>query len=93
VTKTIQCATHGTQELTLVCNHTLQSLRDRVARGLRIWRDDEGTICAWCNECDALAEASKAGPGREPLKFQVETLCATCFAPVQALNGGGHWDK
>jgi hypothetical protein len=87
--KTIQCATHGLGELVFVCDHLLQTSHDGVARGAYIFFDAEKTMSAWCKECDDRATASEGQPDREPLKFDVKTLCRTCFEPIRRLNGGG----
>ena len=88
--KMIQCGKHGRGELVFICDHTLKSLRDGAPRGLYQWLDENGNVCAWCEECNARAEASGSGPDRVPLKFNIETLCAKCFEPIRQLNGGGH---
>jgi hypothetical protein len=90
--KTVHCAKHGTLEAVFVCDHTLQSLRDRLPRGLHMWRDDNDNVCGWCDQCRARAEASSVGADRVPLKFDVETLCMKCFVPIRDLNRGGRWD-
>jgi hypothetical protein len=86
----IRCATHGEGDTVFVCDHTLKTMRDNAPRGLYQWLDENGNQCAWCEECNARAQASASGPKREPLKFNVETLCPVCFESVRKINGGGH---
>ncbi len=89
----VQCARHGTLETVFICDHTLLSLRDNVPRGLHMWRDGNGNVCAYCGDCLARAEASGSGKDHVPVKFQVETLCAKCFEPIKAMNGFGRSDR
>ena len=85
----VSCSQHGDGDAVFVCEHLLKSLNDKHVRGLFQWFDANGNVCAWCNECAALAEASGSGPNRTPLQFKVESLCEKCFDPVRALNSGG----
>ncbi|HVZ92461.1 MAG TPA: hypothetical protein VG843_12490 [Rhizomicrobium sp.] len=87
--KTIECSKHGVGDTVFVCNHLVLSMREGVPRGLFQWFDENGNVCAWCEDCAKRAEASGNGPDRTPLKFKVETLCDKCFEQIRRMNSGG----
>jgi len=82
----VQCAEHGIQERAFVCRHTMESIDDRVPRGLHLWRDEAG-INGWCDACDVVVLAGKKAD------FNVVGLCQACFELVQKMNGGGVFDQ
>jgi hypothetical protein len=89
MTKMIACAEHGSQPETFVCDHILQTLRDRRPRGFIFDPDsDQEYPDAWCRECDEMLHAS-GGEWTDELgtAAHVRLLCARCYLAAKALNG------
>jgi hypothetical protein len=86
---TVQCPTHGAQARTYVCQHIIQTLRDRQPRGFFYGGDaptDRGD--AWCAACDAMLTSS-GGDWHEEIeaKAGISLLCAACYDEAKCING------
>ena len=85
---TIECDEHGTQPETFVCQHVVQTLRDRIPRGF-FWAvdSDADRPDAWCADCNRHVAA--AGGEWTPAALehaQVKLLCGKCYDAAKALN-------
>jgi hypothetical protein len=87
VTERLNCEKHGEQNEAYLCSHLVQTLSDRVPRGL-IWsRDAEGSINAYCIGCEDMLRAN-GGAWTEELqeKAGIATACEACIMPLFDLN-------
>ena len=87
--QTIECDQHGRQDVTLVCQHVVQTLHDRRPRGF-FWpgESSEPRPDARCGECNQMLEAAGwewSEPAIEHAHIQI--LCAACYDEAKALNG------
>ena len=88
--KYIECAEHGKQQATYVCQHVVQSITDGVPRGF--WwsteSPDNPRPDAWCSECEErVNEAGEWNEETEALAG-VKLLCGACYDKAKALNHG-----
>jgi len=89
MTGDVQCAEHGAQPATYVCQHLVLSLRDYKPRGFVCESDGESDYPdAWCDECDRMLIAG-GGEWTDDLgkAAGVQLLCASCYCRVRKLNG------
>jgi hypothetical protein len=89
VTTTVICGEHGEQPRTYVCDHIVQTLRDRRPRGFFFDADsDQEYPDAWCGQCDEMLHAA-GGEWTEELgtTAHVRLLCARCYLTAKAING------
>jgi hypothetical protein len=86
--KAVECAEHGAQPATYVCQHLLQTLRDSEPRGFFCADDGSEYPDAWCRECEQMLVAA-GGEWTEDLgkAAGVGLLCAPCYCRVRKLNG------
>ena len=87
--RTVKCDRHGVQEETFVCQHVVQTLRDRHPRGF-FWAQpaEKKRPDAWCSACNLRVGASGGDWTGEALKeASVKLLCATCYDEAAAING------
>ena len=87
--QTIECDQHGRQQETFVCQHVVQTLRDRRPRGF-FWpgESNDPRPDAWCTECNQLLKAAGwewSEPAIEHAHIQI--LCGACYDEAKALNG------
>jgi len=84
---TIECATHGPQPETFVCQHIFRSLDTKVAVGFHWSREDSGPFPdAWCSECEAARSAGDGEWNDELMKMVgVKLLCAGCYTNVKSI--------
>jgi hypothetical protein len=88
-TNTVACSEHGPQPKTYVCDHILQTLRDRRPRGFFVVpADNQEYPDAWCGECEEMIQAA-GGEWTDELMpaAKVRLLCARCYLAAKALNG------
>ena len=88
---TVECETHGTKvRAAFVCCHLVETLRDRVARGLLWSRDDNGNVNAYCDLCDQLLQQA-GGDWTEDVEAQakITLICENCFWIIDRVNGQG----
>ncbi len=84
----MQCATHGEQEETFVCQHIVQGLRDNVPNGFWWPSDSDKTRPdAWCTLCNELVTDAGGEWTDEVLEIvQVKLLCGACYDRAKAMN-------
>jgi hypothetical protein len=84
---TIECATHGPQPETFVCQHIFISLDTKVAVGFHWSREDSGPFPdAWCSECEAARSAGDGEWNDELMKMVgVKLLCAGCYTNAKSI--------
>ena len=86
----VDCGIHGKQERTFVCQHIVQTLRDRQRRGFYWGAAEPGTTRgnAWCGECDKMLEAAGTNWTEELEKVaKISILCGGCYDEAKRLNG------
>ncbi len=87
----VECRTHGkTRAAAFVCCHLVETLRDRVARGLLWSRDEDGNVNAYCDACDQMLEQA-GGDWTEELgaRAKVQLICEDCFWIIDRVNRQG----
>ena len=86
----IECAEHGSQQATFVCQHVVQTLRDGIPRGF--WCSEESPENprpdAWCNECEARVQEAGEWNDENEAFAAVTLLCGACYDRVLAMNQG-----
>ena len=87
MTGQVECATHGAQARTRVCQHIVHSLYTNIAVGFHWSADDTSPYPdAWCAQCD---EAMPFGDAEwsDELTEQVgiSTLCAACYQNAKRI--------
>lgn len=85
--KLVECAQHGTQEETFVCQHVALSLITRKPVGF-FWAGgtDRPRPDAWCLDCNQRLQQAGGewtGPAAEHLGARL--LCAGCYDEARAL--------
>lgn len=86
---TVECAEHGPQAKTYVCQHLVQSLCDGKPRGFFCSESDVPRPEAWCAECEALLAATGGHWNDETGKQAgVRLLCGVCYDRAKAINQG-----
>ena len=91
MTGAVECETHGkTRPAAFVCCHLVETLRDRVARGLLWSRDEKGNVNAYCDACDQMLELA-GGDWTEELgaRAKVQLICEDCFWIIDRVNRQG----
>ena len=82
------CDQHGEQKMSIVCHHLIQTLYDKVPRGLFLSVDPDGDVNAYCKECDGfLARSGGEWPEDAMNYVQAKVLCLVCFGELRTLNG------
>lgn len=84
----LECAQHGRQPATFVCQHIVQTLKDGEPRGFW-WADDQDTPRpdAWCSACEAKVQESGGEWNDENETFAgVKLLCASCYDKAKEIN-------
>ena len=86
----VECGEHGTVRPAFVCCHLVETLHDRVPRGLLWSRDEDGNVNAYCDLCDLLLDAA-GGDWTEEVEQQanVKMVCEMCFRLIEGVNGRG----
>ena len=84
----IHCSEHGEQEETFVCQHIVETLKDKKPRGF--WWSSEHNVQrpdAWCHECNDKLEATDWEWTEENEKFaNIQLLCGRCYDNAKELN-------
>jgi hypothetical protein len=84
----VECAEHGPQPITYVCQHLLQSLRDGLPRGF--WTaepsPEEPRPDAWCDACEALVSAAGEWNDENEAFAGIKVICGACYDRVRAMN-------
>jgi hypothetical protein len=88
VTETLACQKHGEKNEAIVCSHPVQTLADRIPRGLIWLRDDDGSTNAYCIGCKDMLDAA-GGDWSEELQEMAGPgiVCEGCLLPLFDLNG------
>ena len=84
----VECAEHGEQQATYVCQHIVQTLKDGKARGFW-WADDPDNPRpdAWCSECEAKVQETNGEWNDESEAFAgVKLLCGACYDRAKQIN-------
>ncbi|UPR53321.1 hypothetical protein ITG09_06775 [Vibrio cyclitrophicus] len=84
----IECSVHGKQQETFVCQHIVQSLEDKKARGFW-WSETPGNerSDAWCSECESKVKDTNGEWTPEILAFaKVTLLCGACYDQAKLIN-------
>src|SRR5690349_2789373 len=89
----VQCASHGEQQETLVCQHILNGLNNKTRVGF-FWTSDTPDNLrpdAWCSECEARVKNTNGewiGKAMEHLEPKV--LCGICYDIAKIFHMGGN---
>jgi hypothetical protein len=85
----VKCDRHGVQEETFVCQHVVETLRDKRPCGFFWAQPAEKTRPdAWCSACNARVRASGGEWSSEALKeADVKLLCGACYDEAAVING------
>ena len=87
--QTVECTRHGRQQETFVCQHVVQTLRDRRPRGF-FWpgESEDPRPDAWCSECNQILKAAEwEWTERAIGHAHIQVLCGSCYDEAKALNG------
>ncbi|MCP4928701.1 MAG: hypothetical protein GY918_06550 [Gammaproteobacteria bacterium] len=87
-----QCATHGKQPETFVCQHILGGLIDKKRVGFFWTQDDPENPYpdAWCSDCEERVKKTGGDWAGEALdKLKPEVLCAECYKVAKEFHMGG----
>jgi hypothetical protein len=86
----VECGTHGKTRPAFVCCHLLESLRDRVARGLLWSRNQDENVNAYCDLCDQLLQQA-GGDWTDEVEAQakITLICENCFWIIERVNRQG----
>ncbi len=85
--ETVQCAVHGEQERTTVCQHIVRSLDTQQAVGFH-WPAEttQNRPDAWCHECHQVMLAEGGEWTEEAMAFvQVQVLCGSCYDRAKSI--------
>ena len=84
----VDCAVHGPQEETFVCQHLAQSLKTNRPVGFFYSSEPRGD--AWCSQCEEvrIREGGETGEWNERSEAfaQIIILCGACYDKVRAIN-------
>lgn len=90
--KSVICATHGRQSLTLVCQHIARGLIEKRRVGF-FWpasASPDTRPDAWCSGCDHRVAATGGDWGGDALdQLQPKVLCAACYDMARTFHMGG----
>lgn len=90
----IECARHGRQPETFVCQHLVVTLHTRLSIGFhwpRATRDSRPN--AWCSDCETRVKATNGEwIGDAAKHLGASLLCAACYDEVRRLNLGENRD-
>ncbi len=85
----VECAEHGMQQETFVCQHLVSALRTRERIGFFFNGSPRGD--AWCSECELvrIREGSHSGHWNERSEAfaGIKLLCGGCYDEVRSLQG------
>ena len=84
----VECGTHGDSWSAYVCKHTVATIRDRKPRGFIWLRDDNGCLCAYCDECENILYKFGGDWNDQSEAFASVTLvCEACALVAAGVNG------
>jgi hypothetical protein len=88
----IQCAVHGPQQETFVCQHVAKGLETRVRVGFWWAQEDPDNARpdAWCTECENRVRATHGEwVGEAEKHLSVKILCGACYDLAKSFHMGG----
>ena len=89
----IECATHGKQPETFVCQHIVQGLVEKRRVGF-FWSAGDPTNPhpdAWCSACEQRVRATEGEWVGEALaNLEPKILCGACYDNAKIFHMGGH---
>jgi hypothetical protein len=91
--KSVNCSTHGSQGIGLVCTHVAHAIDTREEVGF-FWGDDTDTARpdAWCALCERkLVALDGAASDRWFIEADFKIICASCWDDARrVLYDGVH---
>ncbi len=90
---TVQCATHGVTQQTLVCQHIVDGLHNRKRVGFFWTTDDPENPCpdAWCEACEKRVRRTGGDwVGAALRHLQPKVMCSHCYEIAKTFHGGGN---
>lgn len=85
--KVVTCDEHGEQEATFVCQHLVQTIRDKRPRGFWTSDSDQKFPDAWCTECEHRVQAADCEWTDEvESHLKVTMVCSACYEQARRLN-------
>ena len=86
----VECAEHGDQQATYVCQHIIQTLKDGIPRGFWTSDDQENPRPdAWCSDCEEVVQEKNGEWDDESEEFAgVTLLCGACYDRAIEINNG-----
>ena len=84
----VYCSEHGQQEETFVCQHIVETLKDKKPRGF-FWSSSQNIKRpdAWCYDCNTRVKAMD-GEWTEDIEkhANIQLLCGKCYDNAKKLN-------
>ena len=90
---TVECDTHGSQQETFVCQHTVRGLQSKERVGFFWTADDPENPRpdAWCSECEARVSAAGGDWVCEAGKqLGAKILCGACYDLAKIFHTAGN---
>jgi hypothetical protein len=87
---TVNCAEHGPQQETFVCQHIVEGLRDGRRVGFFSAIDpDNPRPDAWCSECHTrLQRCGGDWVGEAQAQLGAKVLCGACYDRAKSFHRG-----
>jgi hypothetical protein len=83
MTGTIQCAEHGDQQMTFVCEHLIRG----KGLGFNFFPEpDNSRPDAWCNDCEIIRESVNGWDEESEGVAKISLLCGACYDRAKMLN-------
>lgn len=90
--ETVDCATHGKQQETFVCQHIVHGLQERRRVGFywTTYDPDNSRPDAWCAECEERVRATDGEwIGEAEAQLKPKILCGACYDLAKVYHLGG----
>lgn len=84
----VECAEHGRQPATFVCQHIVMGLREKQPYGF-FWAYDPGNPRpdAWCTACNEMVSRSNGEWTDDATEFAgVKMICGECYDRAKKMN-------
>ena len=83
----VECTEHGKSKPAYVCKHLIQTLQDRIPRGVIWLRDDDGCVNSYCDACNERLRRA-GGEWNDELEAEaaINLICEGCFRRVLSIN-------
>ena len=84
----IQCTEHGRKSTTIVCQHILQSLCDKIPCGFftQTPSKDDPRPDAWCGKCETMVTSVGEWNDEVAAYVDLRGLCSDCYDIAKELN-------